>query len=125
RELDRNPRAVPGQAGYRQQVAVAIAARSRFHRVAKSAPVPGTQVFGNDEVERLAGGPLRREAENPLRAGIQNVMRPSRSVAMIASEALCSRASPRPAGIFIVRICSSFSVSGIKCRCCADVKKRR
>src|SRR5205823_7516038 len=62
-ELDRNPRALPGQAGYRQQVAVAIAARTRLHCLAKSAPVPGTQVFGNDQVERLAGGLGGRRSE--------------------------------------------------------------
>jgi hypothetical protein len=32
--------------------------------------MPCPQVFGNDEVERLAGSLLGREAEDPLRAGI-------------------------------------------------------
>jgi hypothetical protein len=38
--------------------------------------------------------------------GFQNVIRPSRSVAMIASEALASSASPSPEGMFIARPCS-------------------
>ena len=37
--------------------------------------------------------------------GFQKVTRPSRSVAMTASEALLSNASPSPGGIFMARIC--------------------
>src|SRR6185436_5168793 len=52
------------------QVAVAIAARSGRHRVAKAAPVPGPQIFRNDDVERLAYSVGGREGKNPLRTGI-------------------------------------------------------
>ncbi len=70
RERNGDSCAAFGQRRNGQQVACAVAACARRHRVPVSVPVPRPEILRNDEIERLSDCLVRRESENARCAGV-------------------------------------------------------
>src|SRR3712207_6844909 len=85
RELQRDALPALADARHRQEVAVAVVARTGRYDIAEPLPMRCTEALRDDEVQRLPERLVGMMAEDPHGSRVHTWMIPSRSVAITAS----------------------------------------